>query len=223
MAKRKRNIPIQIGQRFGQWTVVQSAGMYRTIQRWLCHCDCGTESVVLANNLHNGMTLSCRKRGRHISPDVKSNHPEYCLYIGMRRRCLSTTDISYPRYGGRGITICDHWLASFENFFADMGPRPDPTYSLDRIDNNGPYSPDNCRWATVEEQSNNKSNSRYYDYNGKRQTLAQWAREYGLHAQTLKLRLNTGWPFIDAISLPPHKGVSRFHVSRSRPTDSTPS
>jgi hypothetical protein len=114
----------------------------------------------------------------------------------MRERVNSRTHHAYPRYGGRGIKICARWNL-FEHFFADMGARP-PGHCLDRIDNNGDYSPENCRWATWIEQQNNRRDCRYYTMDGRTQSLSQWARELGIKQDTAKKRLNRGWSVKDA-------------------------
>jgi hypothetical protein len=99
----------------------------------------------------------------------------------------------YPDYGARGIQICERWDNSFEAFYADMGPRPGPEYSIDRRDVNGHYEPGNCRWATDTEQANNKRNNHYIEHNGERKTITQWAQEVGLHPSTIRQRLKLGW------------------------------
>jgi len=116
----------------------------------------------------------------------------YQVWKSMRERCLCKTSRAYNRYGGRGITICERW-ESFENFYADMGDRPEGK-TIDRIDNDGPYSPENCRWATDIEQANNKRNNRLLTYKGKTQTVPQWARELGIKTGTIAVRLSRGLP-----------------------------
>ena len=119
------------------------------------------------------------------------NTKTYNTWRAMKERCLSKNNKEYKRYGGRGITICEEWL-TFINFYKDMGERPEGK-TLDRINNNGNYCKENCRWATIEEQCNNRRSSRFIFYQGKRQTLTQWERELKLNSNIISRRLNRGW------------------------------
>src|SRR5690606_14083096 len=116
-----------------------------------------------------------------------SKTPTYKSWDSAKQRCTNPADDHWPDYGGRGIGMCARWLQSFENFLTDMGKRPDGT-TLDRLDVNGDYSPENCRWATPIEQHNNKRINTFVEYDGKRQTIAQWSRETGIHPDTLRRR-----------------------------------
>lgn len=110
----------------------------------------------------------------------------------MRKRCLNVNSGDYPNYGGRGITIVERW-SRFSNFFADMGRRPSELYSLERRDNNAGYAPENCYWATKDQQANNTRKSRFVEWNGARKTVAQWSRYSGVPVGTLHNRLRAGW------------------------------
>lgn len=105
---------------------------------------------------------------------------EYRTWIQMRVRCRTKTNKMYKDYGGRGIKVCERW-GSYKNFIEDMGPRPSPKHSLDRIDNNGDYSPENCRWTDMKAQSNNTRRNRILEHNGQKKSVAQWADHYGIH------------------------------------------
>lgn len=154
------------GKRFGTFLVVSEAGRDKWGQAlWLCQCDCGNGRTVTGGNLrHRGDKQSCgcakaeRFRKTYTKHGHTANHKvsrEYRSWQGMKKRCLDTSHKWYKNYGGRGITICDNWLNSFETFLLDMGERPSK-FTLDRIDVNGNYEPGNCRWASWQTQARNK-------------------------------------------------------------------
>ena len=132
---------------------------------------------------------------------------EYRAWRGMRRRCYYKKEKSYSDYGGRGIDICSRW-EDYEVFLKDMGYAP-PNTSIDRIDNNKGYSPDNCRWGTISQQANNKRTSIILEFNGRKQTLKQWACELGINRQTLETRLEYGWS-VDRTFQTPVKQDEKF-------------
>ncbi len=141
----------------------------------------------------------------------KSYSSEYRSWIGMISRCYNEKDTSYPNYGGRGITVCDEWRTSFSAFYSALGntPRDGHRYSIERIDNNKNYTPDNCRWATYTEQANNKRTNVNLTYIGRTQTLAQWADELGLDRRTVWGRLNKNWSVERALATPARKMKSK--------------
>ena len=128
-----------------------------------------------------------------------SHSPEYYTWDAMIQRCTNAGAISFNHYGGRGITVCDRWLNSFENFLADMGERPSKDHSIDRINNNGNYDPSNCRWATRKEQNRNRRNSRWVGVEGCVKTIAEWSEISGELYQTIHMRLGYGWSEYDAV------------------------
>lgn len=135
-----------------------------------------------------------------LTRDSEGKHtPTFRIWVDMRRRCLNPSRVAYPDYGGRGIKVCDRWL-KFENFLEDMGERPEGL-TLERKDNDGPYSKDNCRWATPLEQCQNRRNTVLLSYEGKTQSMAAWAREVGLKRGTLFWRLKQGWPVEQALAV----------------------
>jgi hypothetical protein len=124
------------------------------------------------------------------------NYPDgHSAWAGMRQRCLNPTSSEFARYGGRGIKICDRWLTSFETFLEDMGPKPTPKHSVDRIDNDGNYEPSNCRWATVKEQNNNRCTSVFVTIGRETKTVAQWddLGRLAVDPSTVYKRIRSGW------------------------------
>lgn len=194
------------GQKFNRWTVL---GFSHTSKRrmafWECVCECGTERVVDGQSLRNGKSKSCGCWNLEVrsTEDGKTveHRAEYDVYRFMIRRCYEPKNKSYPGYGGRGITVCQRWRDSFQNFLEDMGPRPDRGYQLDRIDNNGNYCKENCRWTTKLVQANNTRTNKLIEYKGETKTLAEWARQYGLTHHALQTRLSKyQWPIEKALT-----------------------
>ena len=129
--------------------------------------------------------------------------PEYDAWDGMKQRCFNPNHKRYSYYGARGITVCDRWKNSFENFLADMGSKPTPKHSIDRVNNDGNYCPDNCRWATKTEQENNKRNNKPLITIGKETyTIVQWENKMGYGARVIKNRLKRGWSEYKAVMTP---------------------
>lgn len=127
---------------------------------------------------------------------------EYSIWSMMKDRCVNPNSTAFSYYGGRGIRVCDRWLESFENFFEDMGKRPSKKHQLDRIDNDGDYSPENCQWRTVKQQHRNKRNNVWIEFDGKKKILSDWAREYGLAPKVLHGRISLGWSMERALTEP---------------------
>jgi hypothetical protein len=199
------------GKRIGHLVVVSENGRKNGRVYWLCLCDCGRETCVISSSLISELTKSCgcslKNRAITESKTVhghtlgKSNSSEYATWSSAIARCTNPKNRMYPNYGGRGITVCDRWR-TFSHFLEDMGLRPSPVHSLDRIDNDGPYSPENCRWATTLEQANNKTMNRIIEFDGERLTVSQWARKIGLQPTTITRRLKLGWSIEDALTRP---------------------
>jgi hypothetical protein len=125
----------------------------------------------------------------------------YGIWSKAKGRCETPSDAAYYKYGGRGIVMCDRWSASFSAFAADMGPRPTSSHTLERKDNDGPYSPDNCIWATRRDQANNRRLNRIIEVDGRRMTAMQWQRETGIHESLIRARIDRlGWTPRDAVT-----------------------
>ena len=194
------------GEKHGRLTVlwraenkVEPSGSIRAT--WRCICDCGNGVTVTGHALAKGHTRSCGCLTKE--KPIKHGMARTLIYRAwsvMVQRATNPDHPSYDRYGGRGITLCERWK-SFENFYADMGDRP-PDMSLDRIDNNGPYSPENCRWATREQQQNNRRVNTRLTYNGRTLTVAEWGRVTGYGKGPIVQRMQSGWP-VEAILTTP--------------------
>jgi hypothetical protein len=190
--------------KFGKLTVIgsfrQNGRIYLT-----CRCDCGTVKRLYSGHVLTGKTKSCgclrRTHGNSTHPT-----PEYAAWREMRDRCKRETHHAFDKYGGRGITVCDRW-ETFQAFLQDMGPRPSNTHSLDRIDVNGNYEPSNCRWATDEEQRNNKRTNVFLELDGKRMTIAQWSRFLMIPYHVIQARRSSGWDDSKILSTPVERGT----------------
>lgn len=196
---------INIGDKFGLLVALEEIPKEKGKPRfWRCKCDCGKETTKTEISMFHGRTRSCGclckvkpKYGELPARFI----PEYKIWKDMKRRCSGKSK-KHVSYKERGTSVCDRWKNSFENFYADMGPRPNESYSIDRINNNGNYEPANCRWATIYEQANNTRSNVFLDFEGKRQTVAQWAKEKKIPETTLKSRLRRNWSANDALSTP---------------------
>lgn len=138
--------------------------------------------------------------------------PTYISWRAMLNRCRNPNADQYPRYGGRGITVCDRWASDFSAFLSDMGARPSPDLTIERVNNDGNYEPGNCRWATAQEQENNKSTNRIVMYRGQSMTAAQAWRAAGqvISRSTMKSRLCLGWPIEKAVETPAVMGRNQW-------------
>ena len=172
------------GEKFGRLTAVSRIPNTSPI-KWLCKCDCGNEAVVAGTKLRYGSTRSCGclKDEKVIERSTKHGYliggyiPEYNTWTGMINRCENERNPNYSRYGERGISICKRWREDFGKFMEDMGPKPSSRHSIDRIDVNGNYEPENCRWSTPREQMNNVRNNRFITAFGETKTIANWTTD----------------------------------------------
>lgn len=164
----------------------------------VCECRCGSVIVTWSGALKNGNTQSCGCRRLDRITEVSTKHgsshtSEYKTWTHIKQRCLNPNDHAYRNYGGRGITICDRWRDSVDAFLADMGKKPTPKHSIDRIDNNLGYSPGNCRWATNTEQTNNQRSNVVISLYGMSMTASQWSRVSLVPASVIYYRISRGW------------------------------
>jgi len=209
-----RSIVDLCGQKFGLLTVIEYAGLDKHGKhRWICACSCGGSNSI--KNIEQGKlfrkdstpTRSCgclvKKHGHTVGGNVS---PTFKSWDSMLSRCYSKQNKNYAHYGARGIGVCDCWNpsagGSFANFLEDMGERV-RGQSIERIDCNGNYEPDNCKWATSKEQASNKRNSRKITFNGKTQSIMEWAEETGIPYSTLAKRIYTyNWNHERALTTP---------------------
>jgi hypothetical protein len=191
------------GQSFGLWKVLRYHGSSGQGAMWVCRCECGTERPTYASALLHGKSLSCgcvrpgAERHGHNRRFGGGRSPTYKAWANMLRRCKDPNHPSFRNYGGKGIGVCAEWL-KFENFLRDMGERPEGK-TLDRKDGSKGYNKSNCRWQTMLEQGNNRSNNRRIAYMGETHTVAQWARILRIKEGTIRARLSRGFTDIEAL------------------------
>lgn len=203
------------GKRFGRLVAVECVGKTTNGNaKWRCECDCGEGKVVASWGLVSGRTKSCGCIKREQNKDVFTTHGDsakrtrlYRIWSGMKTRCYNKNHKeSYAKYGKKGIYVCDEWKESYENFKKwALSHGYKDSLSIDRIDTQGPYSPENCRWATEKQQQNNRSNNRILTFMGEKKTLAQWVEITGFTKSTIEHRLNRGMSVADALQTPMRK------------------
>lgn len=200
------------GMKFGRLIPIEFVGRKNGRTLWRCKCDCGNYTIAGYSNLVNGITRSCgcydremtleRNRNRRQSTishsfldDNIRNHPLYGLWASMITRCKNKNRSSAKYYCNKGVEVCDRWsgIGGFENFVSDMGPRPSQEHTLDRIDNNGNYEPNNCRWADVETQMLNRSNTKYVFVDGNKIPLKVLCKNLGLNYYKIIKQIGRGF------------------------------
>lgn len=198
------------GRIFGRLTV-----LYEQIERvnkqilWVCKCECGNITVVYGNDLNRGKTTSCgcfkienqTTHGQLVRDNLDKTL--YRTWYHMIERCYNPTNISYKYYGEKGVKVCDRWLNSVTDFISDMGDRP-KGYTLDRIDNDGDYTRENCKWSNSETQCNNRRSNKFITFNGETLSQSQWSKKLFGNTYTIKNRLYCGWS-IERILTTPNK------------------
>lgn len=187
-----------IGQTFGRLTVIEKhpERSNNGSVLWKVKCECGESEpfLIIGSTMKSGNTTSCgcarrEKTGNKFRKHGMHNSPEHRTWVEMHRRCYNENNAQYKDYGGRGIKMSEEWKNSFEAFYRDMGPKPGPAYSIDRIKNDGDYEKGNCRWATRRTQNNNTSANVRYDYNGEDLTIAELAEKFKMPYATMRTRL----------------------------------
>lgn len=210
------------GQKFGVLRVLSRISSRSGRACFSCQCECGNKIDVVGQHLRRGAVTSCgckkveraKKNAINFVTHGKTNSPEFRTWTQMISRCTNKNDYRYPRYGGRGITVDERWLESFEAFLEDVGRRPNPTDELDRIENDGNYEPGNVRWVSAKVNCNNRSSNRLITYNGRTQSMTLWAEEMGLEPATLRVRLESNWGVERALTQPVRR-IARWSKLKS--------
>lgn len=210
-----------VGYTFGRLVVLSRAEKFRNSLRWECKCECGKVIVVDGGNLRSGHTRSCGCYARERSSETRktlnpthgmTNTRFYSIWRSMIKRCCDKSHSHYESYGGRGITIDPMWLKSFESFYDDMydsyqyhaSKNGEKKTSIDRIDNNGNYEKENCKWSTPKEQMRNRRNSTHIPFCGEILTAAEIGERYGLSPELIRQRFKKGW-LDENMIIPPRK------------------
>lgn len=196
------------GERYGRLTVIKRAPNKGRTTIWECRCDCGNVKNVRQPDLRSGRTRSCgcihhemmiKKNTVHGLSDTRICH----IWRSMKDRCSNPNNKAYCNYGGRGIQVCKEWADSLEKFYTwSIENGYEENLSIDRIDNNGNYEPDNCRWVDRKTQNKNKRSNHIIEYKGQEKLLCEWAEEYGIAYSTILRRLGLGWSIEEALETP---------------------
>lgn len=224
----KNSDEYMMNKRFGNWVVIER-GPYREFHSsnkkydtWVCRCDCGNQKIIFGCNLRGGHSRSCGclykemfGKGKNFKHGLSNTRINHC-YTSMKGRCYNNKNRQYKNYGARGIKVCDEWLGenglqNFYNWAMANGYRDD--LSIDRIDVNGNYCPENCRWATIKQQNNNKRTNRVVEYNGEEHTIKEWSEIIGMRYRTLRNRiLSKNWTIEEAMT----KEIKKWNPQKSR-------
>lgn len=203
-----------IGQRFSRLVVARQVDTGKRGRWYECRCDCGRTTVAISAKLRNGHKQSCgclkdenwlgATHGMHGSP-------EHGVWEGIKRRCLMPSDPSFKHYGARGIGMDVRWQKDFLAFLVDVGPRPSPKHTIERINVNGHYERDNVTWVTMQEQARNKRNNRHITIAGRTMILVEWCEFYGISPKNVVARERIGWTMERALSTPVRRQSSETH------------
>lgn len=217
---KKLDINEYIGKKFNRLTILKevepsqySKGIMRNV---LCECDCGNQKVIDLNSIKRNKSMSCKCLNKEIASKNSTTHgltmlsagvrhSDYDIWIKMKSRCFNKNDKSYKHYGARGISVCNQWASSFKDFINDLGWRPSKDYSLERIDYNKDYCPENCKWILKSEQSKNSRRVNLFTYKGKEYCLTDFCKEFSFPYSTMRHRVyDLGIPIEEAIKYPQH-------------------
>jgi hypothetical protein len=216
VAERAHNFCDITNQVFNRLTVLGFAGTYKKRAYWFCQCECGNLAVIESVKIRSGHTSSCGCLHKEIFDALRQTHgatvnrlipAEYRAWQGMKMRCGNPNYYLFHRYGGRGITICDRWLHSYENFYADMGKRPSSKHSINRINNDGNYCPENCEWALPKVQARNTSKQVWLQIGDESHRMCEWAELTGTPVYRISPRLRAGWCVRCAVHVPVGRGI----------------
>lgn len=206
-----------LGQRFGRLVVIGEAPKQKHLVAWVCKCDCGNTTVVPTQSLRRNLSRSCgclrdETNSLRITKHKGWGTRMYYIWQSMIQRCTNPNSKAYKDYGGRGITVCEEWKNDFQSFYDwAMVYGYTDELTIDRIDNNKGYSPDNCRWTTPKEQANNTRQNHYITYNGITKTISQWAEEIQIPHTILRGRLRMGWSIERMLTTPSRRRVNEHN------------
>lgn len=206
----RKHPPVQPGDKFGRLTVIELSHKKFGHSFFVCVCSCGRSSVVVDTSLKAGKSRSCGCLQKEVASSifihgfsrVGGKSHEYNAWLGIKKRCYNPNTENYSYYGGRGITVCERWLDSFENFLEDMGLSPGKGWSIERKGNSGNYEKSNCCWATHTQQMRNTRRNHLVTFNNKTLCLSEWDEETGIPHTTLRKRLRMGWTEEEALTTP---------------------
>ncbi len=215
MSKRpgRPRLVFEPGSVFGRLTIIGRADTVGGYSFWTVWCSCGKIKNIRASDIGKVLSCGCLREERvaaacttHGHATGGELHPLYRTWVTMKQRCYNPRFHKYADYGARGIKVCERWRDSFEAFLGDMGPKPSPRHTLDRKENDGDYTPENCRWATSLEQGANKRSNVRLEYDGRTQSISEWARELGIKAGTISYRIRKGWSVAETLTKVPAYG-----------------
>lgn len=196
------------GQKFGRLTAIRIIENIKGRVFWECICECGKVTCVQSTKLRFGSTKSCGCYAAELASIRRRKHmmsvsSEYRAWQSMRKRCYDKNCEQYKNYGGRGISVCERWRESFQNFFEDVGRKPQKNMSLNRKNNDGNYEPGNCQWDTPKIQARNTRHNRIITFNGQSKPVTEWAEATGIHNRTIRARIDVQrWSVEKALTTP---------------------